>query len=93
MANQKPLAPKCTNAHPQCMGRAAMDDCTCEARTPESAAPGPLKVKGGIDHGSMWDGISIGPAADPLSVAMGLKDSFNAEWIAELAILLTGDLR
>ena len=32
----------------------------------------------------MWDGISISPKADPQSVAMGLKDSFNDEWIRQL---------
>ena len=43
--------------------------------------PGPKRVDGGIDHGSEWESISISAEADPVSVACGIKDSFNEAWL------------
>lgn len=41
-------------------------------------------VEGGIDHGTMWEGISISSKADAESVAHGLYESFDDQWCREL---------
>ena len=45
---------------------------------------GPKKVEGGVDHGTMWDLMSIPPGADPLSAATALEGSFNKAWVSQL---------
>lgn len=61
-----------------------------KSHSPDKA--GPIPVRGGIDDGSEWEEIMIGPGTHPESVARMLRESFNDQWIKDF-LKAMGEIR
>jgi len=49
----------------------------------------PRPINGGVDHGKMWQELSIPPEAKPEEAADALHDCFDEQWCRELIEKLT----
>ncbi len=51
---------------------------------PHKSGPGPKRVEGGPDAGTMWIDLCLVPESDPETASYALQSSYNEEWIRML---------